>query len=146
VIEALSVGAIADFLKLWDLLSGVQLQVSWTSMCGVSQVQANIQLSQLMMLYFKVLSLLVLGNEFGSHGLQQNAASYYVLWLIIAAGQQIGWHRGAFFIMKHVLLRQRTRDRPTSLGYLCFRPPVLVFITTEGGPCYPFNSDHGDFF
>ena len=26
VIEALSVGAIADFLKLWDLLSGVQLQ------------------------------------------------------------------------------------------------------------------------
>jgi hypothetical protein len=62
------------------------------------------------------------------------------LWLIIAAGQHIGWHRGAFFIMKHVLLWQRTRDRPTSLGYLCFRPPVLVFITTEGGPCYPFNS------
>jgi hypothetical protein len=97
-------GAIADFLKLWDLLSGVQLLVSWKSTCGVSQVQANIQLSQLMMLYFKVLSLLVLGNEFGSHGLQQNAASSYVLWLIIAAGQHIGWHRGAFFIMKHVLL------------------------------------------
>ena len=57
---------------------------------------ANIQPSQPMMLFFRVLLALGLTNVFGKHGPLQSVGSFCGRLLIIAAGQQTDWSSAAF--------------------------------------------------
>jgi len=65
--------------------------------------------------------------------------------LIITAGQQIGWRRGAFFILNHVVFATKNK-RPSSISWLLvFLPTSFGFYYNRGWALLSFQL-HGDFF
>lgn len=136
---ALSVGAIADFLKLWGLLSGVQLQA------GVMDKHLRLSSSGQYIAKSAYAALFQGAVSFGPWERiwksRSPANCRFFIWLVAHNHYwRADWlaQRGLLHTESCPLCNQE-QETTRHLLVTCLRcPPVLVR--------YPFNSDHGDFF